>query len=62
MGRDYSVADAYLFVVSNWASWVNFDLSSYPNVVSYRERVGARTAVRSAIEAEGLIPWPGSTP
>jgi glutathione S-transferase len=27
MGRDYSVADAQFFVVSNWASWVKFDLS-----------------------------------
>jgi len=59
MGRDYSVADAHLFVVSNWASWVNFDLSPYPNVVSYRERVGARAAVRSAMEAEA---WPTSPP
>lgn len=62
MGRDYSVADAHLFVVSNWAGWVNFDLSPYPNVVSYRGRIGARTAVRSAMEAEGLIPWPSSPP
>jgi hypothetical protein len=46
-----------LFVVLNWASWVNFDLSSL-NVVSYREPVGARAAVRSAIETEGLIHWP----
>src|SRR5262249_8040563 len=27
MGADYSVADAHLFVISNWAGWVNFDLS-----------------------------------
>jgi glutathione S-transferase len=62
MGRDYSVADAHLFVVSNWASWMNFDLSPYANIVSYRERIGARAAVRSAMEAEGLIPWPSSPP
>jgi glutathione S-transferase len=62
MGRDYSVADAHFFVVSNWASWVNFDLALYPNIVSHRERIGARAAVRSALEAEGLIPWPSSPP
>jgi len=56
------IADAYFFVVSNWASWVNFDLSPYTNVVSYRERIGERAAVRSALEAEGLIPWPNSHP
>jgi glutathione S-transferase len=62
MGRDYSVADAHFFVVSNWASWVRFDLSPYANVASYRERIGGRIAVRAALEAEGLIPWPSSPP
>ena len=62
MGRNYSIADAYFFVVSNWASWVNFDLSPYTNIASYRERIGERDAVRSALEAEGLIPWPSSPP
>src|SRR5438034_11078564 len=38
VGHRYSVADAHLFVVSNWATWVNFDLSPYANVVSHRER------------------------
>ena len=62
MGRDYSVADAHFFVISNWASWVKFDLSPYANVASYRERIGGRIAVRAALEAEGLIPWPSSPP
>jgi glutathione S-transferase len=62
MGRDYSVADAHLFVVSNWAGWVSFDLSHYPSVTSYRQRISARAAVQSALEAEGLIPWPSSPP
>lgn len=62
MGRDYSIADAHLFVVSNWANWVNFDLSPYANVISYRQRIADRAAVRSALEAEGLLPWPDSAP
>jgi glutathione S-transferase len=62
MGRDYSVADAHFFVVSNWASWVKFDLSPYASVASYRKRIGGRIAVRAALEAEGLIPWPSSPP
>jgi glutathione S-transferase len=62
MGRDYSVADAHLFVISNWASWVQFDLSPYANVVSYRGRIGTRAAVRRAMKAEGLIPWPSVQP
>jgi glutathione S-transferase len=62
MGRDYSVADVHFFVVSNWASWVNFDLSPFENIFSYRERIGGRDAVRSALKAEGLVPWPISPP
>jgi glutathione S-transferase len=55
MGKDFSVADAYLFVVSNWASRVNVDLAPYANVLAYRKRVGARPAVQEAMKAEGLI-------
>jgi glutathione S-transferase len=56
LGRDYSVADAHFFVVSNWASWVNFDLSPYGAVLAHRQRVGSRPAVIAALKAEGLVP------
>ena len=62
MGRSYSVADAHFFVVSNWASWVNFDLSPYRAVLAYRQRVGSRPAVVAALNAEGLVPWPAIQP
>jgi hypothetical protein len=60
MGRECSLTDAHFFVVSNWANWVNFDLSPDANVVCHRKRIGARAAVRSALE--DLIPWPISPP
>jgi glutathione S-transferase len=55
MGDDFSVADGYLFTVTNWAKPMQIDLSSYPNLVAYRERVAARPAVQAAMKAEGLI-------
>ena len=55
MGKDFSVADAYLFVVSNWAARVDVDLAPYANVLAYRKRVGARPAVQAAMKAEGLL-------
>jgi glutathione S-transferase len=55
MGKDFSVADPYLFVVSNWAPRVDVDLSSYANVLAYRKRVAERPAVQAAMKAEGLI-------
>ena len=62
MGREYTVADAHLFVISSWAPWVNFDLSPYRAVINYRERVGVRSAVVAALKMEGLVPWPSVQP
>ena len=55
LGNNFSVADAYLFVVSNWAPRVDVDLAPYANVLAFRKRVGARPAVETAMKAEGLI-------
>ena len=55
MGKEFTVADAYLFVVSNWAGRVDVDLSQHANVLAWRKRVGARPAVQEAMKAEGLI-------
>ena len=60
-GRDYlggerfSVADVYLFVVTNWAGHLQFDLSAFPNVLAFQKRIAARPAVQQALRAEGLI-------
>ena len=55
MGDSFTVADGYLFVVTNWAQPRGIDLSPYPNLVAFRERVAARPAVQRAMKAEGLI-------
>jgi len=55
MGQDFSVADAYLFTVTNWTKPMHIDLSPYPNLVAWRERMAARPAVQRAMKAEGLI-------
>ena len=55
MGDTFSVADGYLFTVTNWAPLVGVDLSTYANLLAYRARVAARPAVVAAMKAEGLI-------
>ncbi len=55
MGDHFSVADAYLFTVTNWAPYVALDISGLPNLLAYRARVAARPAVLAAMKAEGLI-------
>ena len=60
-GRDYlfgdrfTVADAYLFTVTNWAHYVKLDLSEFTNLMAFQKRVAARPAVQAAMKAEGLI-------
>ena len=55
MGDQFTVADAYLFVVTNWGQYVGLDLAPYANIVAYRARVAARPAVIAAMKAEGLL-------
>ncbi|MEP7067651.1 MAG: glutathione transferase GstA [Usitatibacter sp.] len=54
-GKAFTVADAYLFTVTNWAHHVKFDLSRYPNLAAFQKRVAARPAVQAAMKAEGLL-------
>ena len=60
-GRDYlfgdqfTVADAYLFAVTNWAKLVGLDLTDFPNIAAFQQRVGARPAVQAAMKEEGLL-------
>ena len=51
----FTIADAYLFVVSNWAAIVVLDLAPYPHLLAFRERVAARPSVQRAMQEEGLI-------
>ena len=55
MGDQFSVADGYLFTVSNWGALVGVDVSGYANLVAFRARVAARPAVQEAMKAEGLL-------
>jgi glutathione S-transferase len=54
LGDAFSVADAYLFTVTNWAGYVGVDISGLANLGAYRARVGARPGVQAAMKAEGL--------
>ena len=55
LGDEFSAADAYLFTVTNWASHVDLDLSSFSALAAFQKRVAGRPFVQAAMEAEGLI-------
>lgn len=55
MGEHFSVADAYLFVVSGWGKHVGVDTSAMSNLSAFAARAGARPAVQATLRAEGLL-------
>jgi glutathione S-transferase len=54
-GQNFSIADAYLFVVLNWTGLHKVDLASWPALTAFQKRVAARPAVQRAMKAEGLL-------
>lgn len=54
-GERFSVADAYLFTVTNWTNFHAVDLAPYANLRAFMERVAARPKVREALAVEGLL-------
>jgi glutathione S-transferase len=56
MGKQFTVADAYAFVLLGWTKPTQIDLARWPNLQGFHKRVGARPKVKEALQAEGLIP------
>ena len=54
-GGKFTIADAYLFTILNWSHGVKIDLSPYPALVAYQDRVRALPSVQRAMTEEGLI-------
>ncbi len=55
LGDAFSVADGYLFTVTNWAKPTGVDISGFAHINAFRERMSARPAVQAAMKAEGLL-------
>ena len=53
-GSQFSIADAYLFTVLNWALFAKYNLNDWPALQAYQARIGAIPAVQEAMRAEGL--------
>ncbi|MDD5578435.1 MAG: glutathione transferase GstA [Methylobacter sp.] len=55
LGEHFSVADAYLFVTLRWSPYLKFDLSRWPRLIRYVDKISERPAVQKAMQEEGLI-------
>ena len=49
MGKQFSVADAYLYVVLGWCPHLNVDLSTYPALQAYLARIAERGSVKTVV-------------
>jgi len=55
IGDRFTVADAYLFTVTSWAAHATLDLSGFPALARFQQRVTCRPAVQTALKEEGLL-------
>lgn len=55
LGEGFTVADAYLFTVLNWAKHTGIDMTRWPILQNYIARVAARPEVQIALKEEGLL-------
>lgn len=55
MGERFTAADAYAFTIIGWSRLKDIELTSFPKLNRYMERVAARPKVQEAMRAEGLL-------
>jgi glutathione S-transferase len=55
MGSEFTVPDAYLFVVAGWGKYVGVDISGLSHLGAFMARMTARPGVQAALKAEGLL-------
>jgi glutathione S-transferase len=55
MGENFTVADAYLYVVTRWTKPMNIDIAKFKNLVAHNARIDARPAVQEALKVEKLV-------
>lgn len=53
-GKQFTVADAYLFTVLNWTNFVGYDTAKWPVLQAFMARVASRPAVQATLKTEGL--------
>lgn len=52
MGDGFTVADGYLFTLLRWTKFTGIDLSKWPALMAYVEKIGERPAVKAAMKKE----------
>jgi glutathione S-transferase len=53
-GEAFTIADAYAYTVLNWTKFHKIEMSRWPRLVAFMDRVAARPPVQEALAEEGL--------
>ena len=53
-GDDFTIADAYLFVMLGWTAVTDIDLARWPGLSAFYERAAQRPSIRQVLQFEGL--------
>ena len=54
-GEQMTVADVYLFVVLNWAGFIDLSLANWPRAAAFVALMRGRASVEAALRQEGLL-------
>jgi glutathione S-transferase len=54
MGSQFTIADAYLYVLAGWSGAVGVEIGALKHLGAFMQRMNARPAVQAARQAEGL--------
>ncbi|HEY2817599.1 MAG TPA: glutathione transferase GstA [Casimicrobiaceae bacterium] len=60
MGEEFTVADAYLHAILNWTGVLKVDLTPWPALVGFQQRIAARPGVAKAHQAEHTTKVPAA--
>jgi glutathione S-transferase len=55
MGKQFTIADCYIFALLGWTTWIELDTSEYRNIQAYMKRVYNRPAVQKVLKEEDLL-------
>lgn len=53
-GQEFTLPDAYLFVMLRWAHYFKIDLSAYNNLTNYMDTLQSRPSIIHSLKEEGL--------
>lgn len=55
MGESFTVADAYLFVITGWSGRMGVDIAGLENLAAHQARMQQRPAVQAALKMEQAV-------